>query len=84
MVQLTISENDVVVGGAFFYKTPIETRLDFLCVPKELLTYADCEAIAKELAENKSNGIIREIVTYGPKCSKSTVTTTWKITDTVL
>jgi hypothetical protein len=60
MVQLTISENDVVVGGAFFFKTPIETRLDFSCVPKELLTYADCEAIGKDLAENKTSGVVRE------------------------
>jgi hypothetical protein len=59
MIQVTISTKEGDVGGAFFFQVPIESRLHFSCVPKDLLSYADLEAIGKDLAANKRSGIVR-------------------------
>ena len=62
MTQIAISAKGEVIttASAFFYKVPVETRLDFNSVPKGFLTFAEGEAIGKELAEKKTTGVVRE------------------------
>ena len=60
MIQIAISAKGEVVAGAFFYKLPVETRLDFNSVPKGFLTLAEGQAIGKDLAEKKTAGVVRE------------------------
>lgn len=60
MIEILIFAKDEIVGGAFVYKQPIETRHDCRCIPKDFLSYGECEAIGKDLAENKTCGVVRE------------------------
>ncbi len=43
-----------------FYMVPIEKRLDFHCVPPDLLTYAELEAISRQLANRTTAGQVRK------------------------
>ena len=43
-----------------FYSLPIEKRLDFHCVPPDLLTYAELEAISRQLANEITSGQVRK------------------------
>jgi hypothetical protein len=60
MIQIRISSKGGDIGGVFLFHVPIETRLDFSCVPKGLLSYADIEAIGKDQAAGITRGAIRE------------------------
>ena len=42
------------------YSLPIEKRLDFHCVPPDLLTYAELEAISRQLANEITSGQVRK------------------------
>jgi hypothetical protein len=48
------------VEGAMFYAVPIEKRLDFHCIPPDLLTYPELEAISRQLASKTTSGQVRE------------------------
>ncbi len=48
------------VGGAMLYTVPIEKRLDFHCVPPDLLTYAELEDISRQLAKKTTSGQVRK------------------------
>jgi hypothetical protein len=58
MIQITIFTEEGNVGGAYLFQVPIESRLHFTCVPKDLLSYADFEAIGKDLAAKKRSGVV--------------------------
>ena len=40
-----------------FYTVPIEKRLDFHCIPPDLLTYPELEAISRQLANRTILGM---------------------------
>lgn len=58
-VQIVLSGPDGLAGGVFLYKLPLETPLDYHCVPKGLLSFADCEKLSREIAGKQSGGIIQ-------------------------
>ena len=60
MIEILISKTDEIIGGAFFYKLPVETRQDCSCIPKGFLSYDEFEAIGIDLAEKKTSGVVRE------------------------
>ncbi len=60
MTTIAFLVNGDRVGGAVFYSIPIENRLDFHCVPSDLLTYAELESISRLLANRTTSGQVRK------------------------
>ena len=58
MVKATgiVITKETVAGVAVLYKVPVESPADFECNPRDVLSYADFEAIGNDLAANITSG----------------------------
>ena len=60
MIQVNLYSEDSLAGTLFFYDLPLESRLDFTCHPRELLSFAEIDLIAQQLQADASCGRVKD------------------------